>query len=76
MQLQVKAKSGLHAGAVWNLSKSFVTLGGSARADIFLCDPEIPDSLITLSRYGRRYVIEGMQRCHGGFVRTLMCEQE
>lgn len=60
MQLQVKAKSGLHAGAVWNLSKSFVTLGGSARADIFLCDPEIPDSLITLSRYGRRYVIEGI----------------
>ena len=60
MQLQVKAKSGLHAGAVWNLSKSYVTLGGSARADIFLCDPEIPDSLITLSRHGRRYVIEGM----------------
>lgn len=60
MQLQVKAKSGLHAGAVWNLSKSYITLGGSARADIFLCDPEMPDSLITLTRRGRRYLIEGM----------------
>lgn len=60
MQLQIKAKSGLHAGAVWNLTKAFVTLGASSRADVFLCDPEIPDSLITLSRYGRRYVIEGM----------------
>lgn len=60
MQLQVKAKSGLHAGAVWNLTKSYITLGGSARADIFLCDPDIPDSLMTLCRRGRRYVVEGM----------------
>lgn len=60
MQLQVKAKSGLHAGAVWNLSKSHITLGGSASADIFLCDPDMPDSLMTLHRRGRRYVIEGM----------------
>jgi uncharacterized membrane protein (Fun14 family) len=60
IQLQVKAKSGLHAGAVWNLSKSYITVGGSSRADIFLCDPEMPDTLVTLCRYGRRYVIEGM----------------
>lgn len=58
IQLQVKAKSGLHAGAVWNLSKSHITVGGSSRADVFLADPGMPDTLVTLSRYGRRYVIE------------------
>lgn len=58
IQLQVKAKSGLHAGAVWSLSKSYINVGGASRADIFLADPGMPDSLVTLSRYGRRYVIE------------------
>lgn len=57
-QLQVKAKSGLHTGAVWHLTKSLVKIGASVQSDIFLCDPEIPDTLICISRYGRRYVIE------------------
>ena len=58
IQLQVRAKSGLHAGATWYVNHSSVTLGASSGADIFLCDPDMPDTLITLKRYGRRYVIE------------------
>jgi hypothetical protein len=60
MYLQVKAKSGLHAGAVWRLQKSAVSFGSSPTADIFLCDLDMPDQLLRLQRYGRRYIVEGM----------------
>lgn len=60
IQLQVEAKSGLHAGAVWYMSRSRIMLGASSGADIFLCDPEVPNSLVTLVKRGRRYIIEGL----------------
>ncbi len=55
--LQVKAKSGLHAGAVWQLSGGQVSLGAASTSDVFLCDPEVPDSLITFKRLGRRFEV-------------------
>lgn len=56
----IKAKSGLHAGASWRFDQGRVTLGSSAKADVFLCDPDIPEALITLRRRGRRYRIESV----------------
>ena len=58
IHIQVKAKSGLHAGAVWRLDNSLVSLGANSQSDVFLCDPEIPDTLITLRKSGRRFNIE------------------
>lgn len=58
--LLIKAKSGLHAGATWRLDKHMFTLGASSRADVFLCDPGVPDSLITFRKSGRKIRIEGM----------------
>lgn len=58
IHIQVKAKSGLHAGAVWRLNNSLVSLGANSQSDVFLCDPEIPDTLITLRKSGRRFNIE------------------
>ncbi|HEX4843135.1 MAG TPA: hypothetical protein VFV57_05645 [Limnobacter sp.] len=56
--LQVKAKSGLHAGASWRLDKSVITLGASAKADVFLCDAGMPDQLLTIRKVGRKYQLE------------------
>lgn len=56
----VKAKSGLHAGATWRLDKSVLTLGASSRADVFLCDPDVPDILLSLRRMGRRIRIDNL----------------
>ena len=58
--LLVKAKSGLHAGATWRLDKHVFTLGASSRADVFLCDPGVPDMLITFRKSGRKVRIEGV----------------
>jgi hypothetical protein len=58
IHIQVKAKSGLHAGAVWRLDNSLVSLGANSQSDVFLCDSEIPDTLITLRKSGRRFNIE------------------
>lgn len=60
IHIQVKAKSGLHAGALWRFDQSILTLGAHPQADVFLCDPEMPDNLITLRKIGRRYEIESM----------------
>lgn len=60
IHIQVKAKSGLHAGATWKLDNSNVTLGANSHADVFLCDPDIPDTLLTLQKRGRRYNIENL----------------
>lgn len=60
IHLQVKARSGLHAGATWRLDQSFISLGAHQRADIFLCDPDIPENLITFRKGNRRYEIEGI----------------
>lgn len=57
--LLVKAKSGLHAGATWKLDKHRFTFGASSNADVFLCDPGVPESLITFRRHGRKIRIEG-----------------
>lgn len=57
--LLIKAKSGLHAGATWRLDKHVFTLGASSRADVFLCDPGVPDMLITFRKSGRKVRIEG-----------------
>ncbi|WP_370263582.1 hypothetical protein [Limnobacter sp.] len=54
----VKAKSGLHAGATWRLDKSLLTMGASSKADVFLCDPEVPDVLLALRKMGRRVRID------------------
>lgn len=58
--VQVKAKSGLHAGATWVASKSHVTIGANPNADVFICDSDVPDILLLLRRYGRRYQIENI----------------
>lgn len=58
MYLLIKAKSGLHSGATWKLDKHFFTLGASPNADVFLCDPGVPESLITFRRCGRKIRIE------------------
>lgn len=60
MKIQIRAKSGLHAGATWSLDKSFVSLGSHPNSDVFLCDVDIPDVLLTLRRLGRRYDIEAL----------------
>ncbi len=60
IHIQVKAKSGLHAGALWRFDQSFLTMGAHPQADVFLCDPDIPDNLITLRKMGRRYEIESI----------------
>ena len=54
----VKAKSGLHAGATWRLDKSLLTMGASSKADVFLCDPDVPDILLSLRKMGRRIRID------------------
>lgn len=56
----VKAKSGLHAGATWRLEKSLLTMGASSKADVFLCDPDTPDILLTLRKMGRRVRIDNL----------------
>ncbi|HEX5487453.1 MAG TPA: EscD/YscD/HrpQ family type III secretion system periplasmic domain-containing protein [Limnobacter sp.] len=58
IHLKVKAKSGLHAGAVWRLDHSLLSLGAHSKADVFLCDPEIPDTLINFRKIGRRFHID------------------
>lgn len=58
INIQVRAKSGLHSGATWVAKNSFVTIGANGNSDVFLCDSEIPDTLLTLRRFGRRYQIE------------------
>lgn len=60
IHLQIRAKSGLHAGAFWRIDQSLVTLGAHPQSDVFLCDPDIPDNLVTLRKVGRRYEIEGI----------------
>lgn len=60
IHLQIKAKSGLHAGAFWRIDQSLVTLGAHPQSDVFLCDPDIPDNLVTLRKVGRRYEIESI----------------
>lgn len=60
IHIQVKAKSGLHAGAMWRLDNSMVTLGANSQSDVFLCDPEIPDTLISLRKNGRRFTIDSL----------------
>lgn len=56
----VKAKSGLHAGATWRLDKSLLTMGASSKADVFLCDPDVPDTLLSLRKMGRRFRIDSL----------------
>jgi len=56
--IRVRAKSGLHAGATWTLSNNVIALGSNTHADVFLCDPEIPSSLISLKKVGRKYLID------------------
>lgn len=58
--LLIKAKSGLHAGATWRLEKSVFSLGASSQADVFLCDPGVPDTLIKFRKLGRKIRIEGL----------------
>lgn len=58
----IKAKSGLHAGATWRLDKPMLTLGASSSADVFLCDPEVPDILVSLRRFGRKIRIDGLHQ--------------
>lgn len=60
LHIQIKAKSGLHAGALWRFDQTFLTMGAHPQADVFLCDPDIPDNLITLRKMGRRYEIESI----------------
>lgn len=62
IHLQIRAKSGLHAGAMWRLDQTFVSLGANPKADVFLCDPDIPENLITLRKMGRRYEIESVSQ--------------
>lgn len=62
IHLQIRAKSGLHAGAMWRLDQTFVSLGANPNADVFLCDPDIPENLITLRKMGRRYEIESVSQ--------------
>lgn len=62
IHLQIRAKSGLHAGAMWRLDQSFISLGADPKADVFLCDPDIPENLITLRKMGRRYEIESISQ--------------
>lgn len=57
IHLQIKAKSGLHAGAFWRLDQSHVSMGAHPNSEVFLCDPDVPDNLITLERVGRRFEI-------------------
>ena len=57
----IKAKSGLHAGATWCFEHS-ITLGANGQADVFLCDPGIPDTLVTLRKAGRRFYIENLHK--------------
>lgn len=40
------------------MDESSITLGAHPQAEVFLCDPDVPDNLITLRRVGRRYEIE------------------
>lgn len=54
----VKARSGLHAGATWSCGKSFVSMGANPNSEVFICDNDAPDTLMTLRRFGRRYQIE------------------
>jgi hypothetical protein len=58
--LLIKAKSGLHAGATWRFEKSTFSLGASSKADVFLCDPGVPDTLIKFRKVGRKIRIEGL----------------
>lgn len=58
--LLIKAKSGLHAGATWRLEKNVFSLGASSKADVFLCDPGVPDTLIKFRKVGRKIRIEGL----------------
>ena len=58
--LLITAKSGLHAGATWRLDKSVFSLGASSQADVFLCDPGVPDTLIKFRKHGRKVRIEGL----------------
>lgn len=60
IHIQIKAKSGLHAGALWRFDQPFLTMGAHPQADVFLCDPDMPDNLITLRKTGRRYEIESI----------------
>lgn len=60
IHIQIKAKSGLHAGALWRFDQPFLTMGAHPQADVFLCDPDMPDNLITLRKMGRRYEIESI----------------
>lgn len=56
----IKAKSGLHAGASWRLDQGHIVLGSCSRSDVFLCDPDIPETLISLRRMGRRFRIDNL----------------
>lgn len=58
----VKAKSGLHAGATWRFDKPLLTLGASSNADVFLCDPEVPEILVSLRRFGRKIRVDGLHQ--------------
>lgn len=58
--LRIKAKSGLHAGATWTLSNGVVALGANTHSDVFLCDPDIPNTLVSLKKNGRKYVVESL----------------
>lgn len=60
LHLLIKAQSGLHAGANWRLDQGRLTVGSSPKADVFLCDPDVPETLIVLRRSGRRYKIESL----------------
>lgn len=62
IHVQIKAKSGLHAGAMWTLDNTFVVLGAQTHADVFLCDPEIPNTLVSLRKNGRKYLIDAMHQ--------------
>lgn len=56
--IQVRAKSGLHAGASWVADRSQVIIGSDPNADVFICDTDVPYVLLSLRRFGRRYQIE------------------
>lgn len=60
--IQVRAKSGLHAGATWVADRSQVIIGADPNADVFICDSDVPYVLMSLRRFGRRYQIENIHQ--------------
>lgn len=62
IQTIIRAKTGLHAGATWRFDQSGVTIGASPKADVFLCDPDVPEELVTLKRSGRKYELINLNK--------------